>query len=68
MSVLQVREVRPRSRQGTKTGVVSYLEKDDLDKLDFCAKRANTNRSDIVRQAIRHLHEQVMRELRGGAA
>lgn len=67
MSVLQVRPPRPRSRQGTKTGVVAYLEPDDLALLDYLVRRANSNRSDVIRQAIRKLHADVVAEL-GGAA
>lgn len=64
MGVLQVRPARPKSRTGTKTGVVAYFENDDLDKLRFLVGRANSNRSDVVRQAIRTLYDEVQAELR----
>lgn len=69
MGVLQVRSPKPKSRAGTKTGVVAYLEGDDLGKLDFLVGRANSNRSDIVRQALRRFYDEVQRELaKDGAA
>ena len=56
MSVLQVRPPKGKTRAGTKTGVTTYLEDDDLGRLDELVGRANSDRSDIIRQAIRHLH------------
>lgn len=68
MGVLQVRAPRAKSRAGTKTGVVAYFESDDLEKLRFLVGRANSNRSDIVRQAIRTLYNEVQAELTSDGA
>jgi metal-responsive CopG/Arc/MetJ family transcriptional regulator len=57
-SVLQVRPQRQKTRAGTKTGVTTYLEDDDLMLLEELVGWANSDRSDIVRQAIRNLHKQ----------
>ncbi len=57
MSVLQVRPQRQKSRSGTKTGVTTYLEDDDLGLLDEMVGWANSDRSDIIRQAIRNFHK-----------
>lgn len=65
MSVLVVRPPKPRSRSGSKVGVTVYVEDDDLAKLDFLVGRANSNRSDILRQAVNSLYDRVQVELGG---
>lgn len=62
MSVLQVRPAKTKSRAGTKIGVVTYLEDPDLQKLDWLVSKANSNRSDVIRQALRALHTAVRTE------
>jgi metal-responsive CopG/Arc/MetJ family transcriptional regulator len=66
-SVLQVRPQKQKSRAGTKTGVTTYLEGDDLGLLDELVSWANSDRSDIIRQALRNLHKEVKRERRKAA-
>ena len=44
-------------KDNTRTGVYVYLEKEDVDKLIALVNKTHTNRSDVMRQALKMVYK-----------
>lgn len=46
-----------KAKSSKRVGVYVYLNEDDINRLDQLVEKTNTNRTDVMRQALRKIYE-----------